>query len=88
MERDLYYVEDTYWLTINRGEKFSTFINFALKSYTFEYSRLFTNDKKIIFNEENVKIVFEKLLPKLKYDKEYNIKNWKNLYDIYLDNTI
>jgi hypothetical protein len=30
--------------------------------------------------------VFEKLLPNLKYDKEYNIKNWKNLYDVYIEN--
>lgn len=86
MNRDLYYVEDTYMLCINRGEKFSTFINFKLKCYTFEYSKIFTDDKKIIFNEENIKLVFEKLLPNLVYNKNYNIKNWKNLYDIYIDN--
>jgi hypothetical protein len=88
MNRDLYFVDDTYWLCISRGAKFSTFINFKLRSYTFEYSRIFTDDKKIIFNEENIKIVFEKLLPNLCYDKKYNIKNWKNLYDVYIDNNI
>lgn len=84
---ELYFHNETYWICISHGTVYSTFINFKLRDHTYSLSSNFSEDKKIAFDNNNVKIIFEKLLPKINFDDSLVIKNWKQLYDIYINFT-
>lgn len=87
MKGDLYILKDTYWICDSEGTIYSTFINFKLRDYTYSFSHNFTDDNKIEFNQENIKNIFKKILPNMTFDERFVIKNWKDLYDIYINYT-